>query len=354
MNMNIIAYLAPDSIPKETFLELAQNSVQENDAEIKDIRAKGKLNRAIHLLEQYSMVNLELEQDQLSIHRLVQQVIKSELKKEEKEVEVLKETLGLLKKCMVDRNSAEGYMPHIISVWNYATKYDKFIKDFIVNGIESNDVYTTYFHLIAGSSNWSSYEIVDTIIKKIEQNYPDQLSKVINAKNKDKGVPLHNAALSGDERIVKLLIEKGANVNAEKEHGWTPLLLATKNGHIDTIKALLDKDADVNAKTNEGNTPLHFALKNNNLEIVNALLGKKATVKAETEDKYTPLHLAVENGNLEIVNVLLGKEADVNAKTRDKFTSLHFAAKKGYTEIVNVLLSKNADVNAVLLMVVIN
>ena len=95
--LDIIAYLAPDSIPKETFLELAQNSVQENDAEIRDIRAKGKLNRAIHLLEQYSMVNLELEQDQLSIHRLVQQVIKSELKKEEKEVEVLKETLGLLK-----------------------------------------------------------------------------------------------------------------------------------------------------------------------------------------------------------------------------------------------------------------
>ncbi len=48
--------------------------------------------------------------------------------------------------------------------------------------------------------------------------------------------------------MVKLLLEKGADVNAKGEHGWTPLMEAANRGHSEAAKLLLEKGADVNLK----------------------------------------------------------------------------------------------------------
>ncbi|KAK7409434.1 hypothetical protein QQX98_008395 [Neonectria punicea] len=55
------------------------------------------------------------------------------------------------------------------------------------------------------------------------------------------------AAESGHEGIVKLLLEKGANVEAKDDYGWTPLLWAAENGHEGIVKLLLEKGADIEA-----------------------------------------------------------------------------------------------------------
>ncbi|PVH69559.1 hypothetical protein DL98DRAFT_379282, partial [Cadophora sp. DSE1049] len=43
-----------------------------------------------------------------------------------------------------------------------------------------------------------------------------------------------------------LLLEKGANVNAADNDGAAPLLWASRKGHVEVIKLLLDKGADIN------------------------------------------------------------------------------------------------------------
>jgi ankyrin repeat protein len=54
--------------------------------------------------------------------------------------------------------------------------------------------------------------------------------------------------------MIKLLIDKGANVNATDKDGGTALMKATDEGQADIVKLLIDKGADVSAKNNGGLT----------------------------------------------------------------------------------------------------
>jgi ankyrin repeat protein len=44
--------------------------------------------------------------------------------------------------------------------------------------------------------------------------------------------------------VVKLLLEKGAELETEDRHGWTPLSYAARNGHEAVVKLLLEKGAE--------------------------------------------------------------------------------------------------------------
>jgi ankyrin repeat protein len=56
--------------------------------------------------------------------------------------------------------------------------------------------------------------------------------------------PLHSAASSGREAIVRLLLQKGAELECKgKGHGGTPLSWATVRGHETVVKLLLEKKA---------------------------------------------------------------------------------------------------------------
>ncbi len=54
---------------------------------------------------------------------------------------------------------------------------------------------------------------------------------------------LHLAAENGQEAVVRLLLEKGAELESkDKKNGRTPLLWAARNGHEAVVKLLLATD----------------------------------------------------------------------------------------------------------------
>nr|CAD1841714.1 unnamed protein product [Ananas comosus var. bracteatus] len=77
------------------------------------------------------------------------------------------------------------------------------------------------------------------------------------------GTPLNAAARNRQEKIVKILLEHGANagadVNASTPSGTTPLSVAAQEGLTDFIKCLLEDGADPNVVNESGRRPIELA-----------------------------------------------------------------------------------------------
>jgi ankyrin repeat protein len=166
----------------------------------------------------------------------------------------------------------------------------------------------------------------------------------VNAKNRRSSTALHWAIR--DEAKVRLLLEHGANVNAKQADGRTPLYTAASLANPDVIvKLLLEKGADVSIPTANGQTALMAVSGRGNTEAMRMILEKKADVHAKSGTGATALMGAAGSRNPEAVKLLLAKGADVNARTKKDETALAGAATAGVDEVVKILLDAGANVN---------
>jgi ankyrin repeat protein len=185
------------------------------------------------------------------------------------------------------------------------------------------------------------------------------------------------------------LLEHGADVNLANKGGWTPLYLATDNrnieggdypvrkgdmDHLDFIKLLLDKGANVNARmkdstetrtvfTNQwldenGATAFLRASQSGDLVLMKLLLAHGADPKIDTALHVTALQVAAGIGwvegityewspasTLEAVKMLLDLGLDANAQADTGRTALHGAAHKGRPDVVQVLVDHGAKLD---------
>ena len=62
------------------------------------------------------------------------------------------------------------------------------------------------------------------------------------------------------ELQVRLLLDRGANIEEPNDEGYTALMEAAREGHEDVVELLLDRTAEVNQQTEEtGETALTLA-----------------------------------------------------------------------------------------------
>ena len=85
--------------------------------------------------------------------------------------------------------------------------------------------------------------------------------------------------------IIDLLVKPGANVNAQDAEGFTPLHMAAIHGNLKIVKKLVDLDADVNIVTTDGKNAAELAHLNEELEIEEYLESKMAFSQRTKEKK---------------------------------------------------------------------
>jgi ankyrin repeat protein len=155
------------------------------------------------------------------------------------------------------------------------------------------------------------------------------------------------AAKSGSLRVLKVLLDGGANVKLADKEGWTAAHQASYSGQAKCLRILLAAGVVKEAKEIYGLTPMHLAAQEGHAECLRILLAAGAEKEAKEERGGTPLHWAAHKGHAEVVVVLLSAGCAVDARNNEQATPLHFAALKGHLPVVQQLLERDASPNAV-------
>jgi ankyrin repeat protein len=106
----------------------------------------------------------------------------------------------------------------------------------------------------------------------ISRDYKNLKSSRSTKSNPKRGIPAERLPSgNGSLEIVKILLDKGADVNTKDNYGSTALMMASRDGRIEVVKLLLSKKADANAKDEDGDTALIKATNEGNTEMMDLL-----------------------------------------------------------------------------------
>lgn len=166
--------------------------------------------------------------------------------------------------------------------------------------------------------------------------------------------PLHIAASKNDVQIVKRLLETVEKVDVLDLYERTPLFCAAESGNEDVLRLLLSFGANPNMVNKEGISPLWIATKNENEACIEALLlesrfrtGRDIDVDlVDPFRRQTALHVAAKKGSAKIVEWLINSGSDAERMDVFQKTPLLIAVEKGHSSTVSFLLKRGVSVTA--------
>ncbi|MBL7152954.1 MAG: ankyrin repeat domain-containing protein [Phycisphaerae bacterium] len=158
------------------------------------------------------------------------------------------------------------------------------------------------------------------------------------------GKTLYEAAAKGDQKLVDVLLKKGADVNAKDTKGVAPLVYAAAGGYEKIAKMLIDEGADVNVIADDGRRALYISVARGDLGIVKLLIAAKADVKLKNGHGSTALHTAAVWDRQEIAGMLIGAGADVSAIDEAGNSTLDLAQWWGSEKTAKLLKSGGAKI----------
>lgn len=197
---------------------------------------------------------------------------------------------------------------------------------------------------------------------------------------------IHYAAEEGHAGMLRVMIEKGVDVNLTEdepaESGITALHEACTQGFADIVKLLIAAGADDTIKNLKGETPAHFALMEKKCggklrpEERAEVLKELKNIDIAREDGKTPIMLMpevraidevlpifidkgvdinhVDNEGMtlmmlytdkDMIKELIREGADINMVDNDGNTALYYALRRGSIEAARYLIKKGADYN---------
>ncbi|KAJ7501641.1 hypothetical protein B0H11DRAFT_724791 [Mycena galericulata] len=117
----------------------------------------------------------------------------------------------------------------------------------------------------------------DWLLRAVAEKQWD-IVRFLHENGADWDTGLVHAVEKGAFKVVRSLVERGANVNYRDYFGQTPLHLAAEHGYSDIASFLVEHGADVNSENISGETLLHLAAEHNHLDIASFLFQHNAEV----------------------------------------------------------------------------
>ena len=203
-----------------------------------------------------------------------------------------------------------------------------------------------------------------------------------------KFTPLMAAASSDQKKMVKLLLQNGADKDFQTTDGFSALVFACKGSGLaaqvllkaganpdlrtiahpvlgteggmtalylaccrtpyaeELVKLLLKYHADPNISSDDGRTPLMAACNFRQYRVIPLLLQAGANVNSQTDHnsgKATALMIAVSQDTTSVSLLLNANDIDINLQNSGGRTALYWACSNGNNEMIQCLLKAKAD-----------
>jgi ankyrin repeat protein len=277
---------------------------------------------------------------------------------------------------------------------DYVENIDKIVMKLLKNGadISATDNDGNNALMFALINDIDSISTIEIIMHYIIDN--NNKMNIINMQNKDGNTALMLATDSKfldndiDEiaKIVKMLLENGADISAtdndgnnalmhalinikpyqshqiimqlltniidnnkmniinmQNKAGNNALILAIENFQDDIVEMLVDHDVNINVKNKAGNTALRFAMFYDNKRIVEMLLDRGVDITETDNDGNTALMFAIQMKK-NIDARFIPDDATINMQNKSLNTALMLATRYNRNDIADILIHRGADI----------
>ncbi|MEX2458574.1 MAG: ankyrin repeat domain-containing protein [Actinomycetota bacterium] len=257
------------------------------------------------------------------------------------------------------------------------------VRALLEHGADPNAMYTdedsafagwTPLHLWAGNyyshKNYEAAEILLAAGADINSRDAEGYTPLCKSLSSSRGQDEQYAV----SKIVRWLIEHGANVTISSNNGMSPVEIARKEFGSEELPQVLEVLALIEERSeppstvveaarrgdaqalntllrqgspneqHDGRSALHWAVSSGQKDAVQALIDGKARLDATDNDGWTPLHVAAWNESIEVVRCLIQAGADRNLRENLRhMTAADMAAERRNVQLVSILRAEPAS-----------
>lgn len=233
--------------------------------------------------------------------------------------------------------------------------------DIAVNRIGTTDVHEqrkNYYNIsiiILKEINNFAKEKIETIYKLLELANQDKQDDVLN-------FVLQHLTLDSEKEVLFKLVTSAVDYNNNallkllipimqkkevEQITWSTLASLIINNNVDILKILIEKGINLNLKhENTGANAAFLAAEYNRPDILTMLAKYKPDLLDEPRiDGATPALIAAEDGNLEVLKVLVANKVDLNKADQDGYRPVDVAAAMAHLKILEFLAQHDVDLN---------
>jgi ankyrin repeat protein len=275
--------------------------------------------------------------------------------------------------CPMNEKDASGNYPLMVAI---SQNQYEIVKQFMRYGKKNYQLKNFCIHDINGNTPLTlAYKLRHDAIFKYLLKYLD-----INDTDAQGKSLLFHALERNDTKVVKYLVQVGAEVNQEDNLGNSPLIYAIKRGSLSLVQKLVEHGANINVKDRSGTPSLIIAYDYQKMDIFKYLVEHNVTINENfTENeinsiffriiidkninslkyiiknganvncfigslKSTPLMYACLFNDMTTVKCLVENNANLNIDNTQGNTALAYAISKHNLELVDYLIEHGADI----------
>ncbi|XP_071447314.1 uncharacterized protein [Hetaerina americana] len=175
---------------------------------------------------------------------------------------------------------------------------------------------------------------------------------LLDACDEEGYTPVHLAVISGNRSLLRLLMDKGADVTRMDREGHSAVHWATVCGEVEALEMVIAAGANPSTPDIHGGYPVHYASQmcgansasasadpRVGLAVLRRLLAHKVKVDVVDKDGRQPILWAASAGSADAIIALVHAGATVEAHDKDGLTALHCAASRGHTDCLETLVT---------------